>query len=120
MDTNRHEERAFDICHSPNIRVIRLPGRCLREGGGPLFPSYSCSFVLFFFPKKVKIIIDFICEDCDKRPHSQTKTLGTNQTTTETPNPRTLVRRSLVRRRNPKTKPSETKPSEQLQLKNQL
>ena len=41
--------------------------------------------------------------------HSQTKTLGTNQTTTETQNPRTVVHPSLVQRRNnAKTKPSET------------
>jgi prepilin-type N-terminal cleavage/methylation domain-containing protein len=54
-------------------------------------------------------------------PHSQTKTLRTNRTTTETQNPRTVVRRSLVRRRNnPKTKPSENRNPQKQRKKNQM
>jgi hypothetical protein len=54
------------------------------RGCGP-FPS----------PPMLKIIIDFLCEDCDEPPHSQTKSLRTNQTTTNPKTPEHLSAEAL-------------------------
>ena len=70
-------------------------------------------------PKKVKIIVDFNGEACDKRPHPQTKPLRTNQTINRNQNPRTTTKPSEIKPPSLYQRPGQ-KPSEQLQLKTNI